>query len=112
VKLLQPKIDGRSLVPVLKSADAPGPHDVLHWHVSGGKNPQWAVREGDWKLIGNAMDTTVGDRKPERFPLWLSHLADDIGERNNRAAERPDLVARLKKLHDDWAAPFEKPEAK
>lgn len=112
VKLSQPDIDGRSLVPVLKSADTPSPHTVLHWHVGGGKNPQWAVREGDWKLIGNAMDTTVGDRKPERFSLWLSNLAADVAEKNNLADDRPDLVARLKKLHDDWAAQFDKPETK
>ncbi|MBI5395355.1 MAG: sulfatase-like hydrolase/transferase [Verrucomicrobia bacterium] len=112
VKLLQPDIDGKSLVPVLKSADAPSPHDVVHWHVGGGKNPQWAVREGGWKLIGNALDTTVGDKKPERFPLWLSNLAEDVGEKTNYAAERPDVVARLKKLHDDWAAQFKEPETK
>lgn len=112
VKLLQPDIDGKSLVPVLKSAEAPSPHDVLHWHVGRGRNAQWAVREADWKLIGNAMDSTVGDRKPERFALWLSNLAEDIGEQNNRAAERPDVVARLQKLHDDWAAQFKEPETK
>lgn len=111
VKLLQADIDGKSLVPVLKSADAPSPHGVLHWHVGGGKDPQWAVRERNWKLIGNAWDTASGvswapgasEKKTERFPLFLANLADDVGEQKNRAAEHPDLVARLKKLHDDWA---------
>ncbi len=110
VKLLQPAIDGKSLVPVLKSGDAPSPHDVLHWHVGDGKNPQWAVREGDWKLIGNAWDSGLvvgrgvagGDKKTQRFPLFLSNLAEDVGEKKNFAAERPDVVERLRKRHDDW----------
>jgi len=103
VKLLQPDIDGKSLVPVLKSADAPSPHNVLHWHVGGGKNPQWAVREGDWKLIGNVHDTSQGDKNRERIPLFLANLAADVGEKKNLAAERPDIVERLRKLHEDWA---------
>ncbi|MFA6564237.1 MAG: sulfatase-like hydrolase/transferase [Verrucomicrobiia bacterium] len=117
VKLLQPDIDGKSLVPVLKSADAPSPHDVLHWHIAGGKNPQWAVREGDWKLIGNAWDSAAGvawgvpggDKKPQRFPLFLSNLAEDVGEKKNFAAERPEIVERLRKRHDDWARQCESP---
>lgn len=116
VKLLQPDIDGRSLVGVLRSVEAPSPHERLVWHV-GARNPQWAVREGDWKLIGNAWDTAAGvswaagasEKKTERFPLFLANLAEDGGERRNRAEERPDLVARLKKIHDDWAAAIAQP---
>ena len=108
VKLLQPDIDGQSLVPVLKSADAPSPHNVLHWQVGLGKDPTWAVREGDWKLIGNVLDTGVvvpgpgGDKKTPRFPLFLANLAEDVGEKSNLAAARPDVVERLRKLHDSW----------
>jgi len=112
VKLLRADIDGRSLVPVLKSADAPSPHEALIWHVSGGQNPQWAVREGDWKLIGNAWDSAAADKKPQRFPLFLSNLAEDIGEKKNLAAERPDVVERLRKLHDEWARQCESQTAK
>lgn len=108
VKLLQPDTDGKSLVPVLKSADAPSPHSVLHWQLFTGKDAVWAVRDGDWKLIGNALDTGViasgpgGEKKAQRFPLFLSNLAEDVGEKHNFAAEQPDVVVRLRKLHDDW----------
>ncbi|MCX6898029.1 MAG: sulfatase-like hydrolase/transferase [Verrucomicrobia bacterium] len=119
VKLLQPAIDGRSLVPVLKSADAPSPHDVLHWHVGDGRNPQWAVREGDWKLIGNAWDSAAGvawgvpggDKKTQRFPLFLSNLVEDVGEKKNFAAEQPEIAERLRKLHDDWVRQCENQKA-
>jgi arylsulfatase A len=50
VPLPTPKIDGKSLVPVLQSANAPSPHDTFYWQSGGGKEPQWAVRQGDWKF--------------------------------------------------------------
>jgi arylsulfatase A-like enzyme len=97
-------LDGRSIVPVIRSARAPSPHSELHWQVGGGTNkPQWAVRQGNWKLIGNvetARDTnlTAADKK-----LFLSNLAEDVSERTNFAREFPEAVKRLQRLHDDWA---------
>jgi arylsulfatase A-like enzyme len=45
-------LDGRSLAAVLRDPKAPGPHEgsALHWQVGEGRNADWAVREGDWKL--------------------------------------------------------------
>lgn len=100
VKLLNPDIDGKSITDVLRSADAPSPHDALHWQTGRGPGAQWAVRQGDWKLIGNALDTTDG-RNQKRFPLFLANLAEDIGEKTNRAADQPAVVERLRGLHDD-----------
>jgi arylsulfatase A-like enzyme len=102
-KLINTDLDGKSLAGVIRSASAKTPHAVTHWQVGNGKNSQWAVREGDWKLIGNARDTTDG-RKAENVSLFLSNLAEDSGEGKNYAQEQADVVARLKKLHDDWAA--------
>ena len=34
--------------------------------------------------------------------MQLFELANDIGERNDLAAERPEVVARLKKQFKDW----------
>ena len=73
-KLLDPDIDGKSLLPVLHSATAPTPHEVLHWHVGGKQDAQWAVRQGDWKLIGNARDTAGGKLSAEDKKLFLSTL--------------------------------------
>lgn len=104
VKLLNPDIDGRDILPVIRSADAPSPHDVLHWQVGGAKQPQWAVRQGDWKLIGNVQSSpdpalTAADKQ-----LFLSDLATDLSEKTNHAAEHPEIVQRLRKLHEDWLA--------
>jgi arylsulfatase A len=102
VKLLEPDIDGRSLVSVIKSPDAKSPHEILHFQMGDGTAAQWAVRDGDWKLIGNAWDTTQNASSKERIKLFLSNLAKDIGEKKNFAAENPDIVERLGRLHEQW----------
>ena len=35
--------------------------------------------------------------------LLLFNLRDDIGERHDRTAQRPDIVRRLRTLLGDWA---------
>ncbi len=100
VKLLQRKIDGKSLVPLLISGTAKTPHQVLHWQL--GK--QWAVRSGDWKLVVNGRRT--GGKKKEKAPdrIFLGNLAKDISERKNFAKAHPEVVQRLTQLHNEWAA--------
>jgi len=54
-KLLNADIDGKSMMPVIREAATPSPHEVLHWLVAAGKGrQQWAVRQGDWKLLSFA----------------------------------------------------------
>jgi arylsulfatase A len=94
-------LDGRSLVPVLRDGRAASPHadHPLHWQVGQGPNADWAVRDGDWKLLGNARDTS-GGTTAERIPLFLANLQDDPGERTNLAERHPDIVQRLRQLHE------------
>jgi len=96
--LLEPDIDGKSLVDVIMSKDSPTPHKVVHWQTGG----QWAVREGDWKLIGNPNDTSNKGTLGKDDKLFLANLADDETEMTNMAAQHPDQVKRLKRLHDEW----------
>ena len=101
-------LDGLSLVPVIQSNSAPSPHEYLHWYVSGGKEPQWAVRQGDWKLIGNPIDPTRKQPVPEEDHLFLVNLTEDQTESRNRAREFPEKMTELSKLHADWLATIEK----
>jgi arylsulfatase A-like enzyme len=78
--------DGVDLVPYLEGSLGDRPHDALFWR--SGAN--WAVREGNWKLIH------AGDR------YWLYDLSEDIGEQSNLAAERPEILVRLKSAYDRW----------
>lgn len=94
-------VDGKSLAPVIASAEAPTPHSVLHWLTGSVEQGQWAVREGDWKLIGNPQDPTLpqGESLPSHY---LVNLAKDPEERENRTASDPEQFARLKGLHEAW----------
>lgn len=95
VPLPKAELTGRSLGPVIRSADAPSPHDVLQWRLGN----QWAVRQGPWKLLHNPNDDADAHKlaKPDR--IWfLANVDSDPGERTNQAAYHPEIVERLRKL--------------
>ncbi len=98
VDLPDRQYDGKSVWPVLKSADANSPHDHFFWLLGQGKNAQWAVHKGDWKLLGNATDKTDRQHEPRVDKLFLANLKTDIGEQTNVAKEHPQVVAELHKL--------------
>ncbi|HOD82429.1 MAG: Arylsulfatase [Planctomycetes bacterium ADurb.Bin126] len=96
------RIDGLSVAEMLKSASADSPHRVMHWQLGN----QWAVREGDWKLVANAQDPLGADRPadlPKPDKIFLSNLAQDVTETKNQAAENGEIVKRLTRLHEHWA---------
>ena len=99
VQALQKDIDGKSLAPVLQSAEAPSPHQTLHWTI--GKS--WAVRHGDWKLLGNPRDTSnkaaLGEKDKR---LFLVNLQKDSREMKNLALEYPQKVQELQQIHSQW----------
>ncbi len=102
VDLPKRRLDGISLRNVISDGSAASPHQTFHWQTGGGRSPQWAVRDGDWKLIGNPRDTSNKaplDKNDDRF---LVNLADDVTEMKNVAADHPEIVARLTQLHDAW----------
>ena len=94
-------LDGKSLVPVLNSASAATPHSAVHWQVGRGNNADWAVRDGDWKLIGNCRDTSDGQH-PLNVKNFLVNLAVDIGEKQDLASSHPEVLERLTRLHAEW----------
>ena len=91
------KIDGKSLMPVILSAEAKSPHKVFHWQ----RGKQWAVRDGNWKLIVNAQRTMRGP-VGEDEKIFLSDFSKDTSERHNLAEDHPEVLSRLTKLHDKW----------
>jgi arylsulfatase A-like enzyme len=104
VDLPDRKLDGHSLHHVIQSNDSKSPHTVFHWQSGRGLNrkPQWAVRDGDWKLIGNPKDTSNKAPLSESDSLFLVNLAEDPSEMRNTAADHVETVRRLKSLHDEW----------
>ena len=101
-KLLNKDIDGKSIVKIIKQNKAKTPHDVLHWQTGRGRQPRWAVRQGDWKLIGNPQDTSNKAPLTAKDRLFLVNLKESVSEMKNLAQENPEITQRLKKLHDDW----------
>jgi arylsulfatase A len=95
VQLPKAELTGLSLVPVIRSADAPTPHDVLQWRLGN----QWAVRQGPWKLLHEPNDQADTNKLAPQDKEWfLANLDQDMGERTNLASAHPDLVERLRKL--------------
>jgi len=96
--------DGRDMTDVVKSSGAKSPHDVFHWQSGGGKNdPQWAVRSGDWKLIGNPRDTSnMAELNGDDKRRFLVNLKESVSELKNLADLHPDVVKNLESLHNDW----------
>lgn len=91
-------VDGHSLVPVIQSEDAVSPHATMYWQLG----EQWAVRDGNWKLIGNPRDTSNKGKLAEADSLFLTNLAEDVTEMTNQAAQNPEVVNKLKNMHQQW----------
>jgi arylsulfatase A-like enzyme len=65
-----------------------------------GPGANWAVMLGDWKLIGKSADTSGDDGGRVPITNELYHLKSDPGEKTNLADKEPELVARLRQLHE------------
>ena len=85
--------DGYSILPIIKSNSATSKHKVLHFDW----REDWAVREGDWKLIAKT------NRQTGEVNHSLHNLADAKPEVEDYASRMPELVARLQDLHEAWS---------
>ncbi len=95
------KIDGRSLKPIIESSTTQSPHKEFYWQSQGAKsNPQWAVREGEWKLLHSPFESEKNELTPDG--LMLVNLTIDSTEHSNEAAKYPDIVKRLQSKYQTW----------
>lgn len=83
------KLDGADILPFLTGRTSTPPHERLYWRSSRMKT--WAMRDGRWKLVH------IGDGKDSLFDL-----SADIGEKNDLASTRPDVVERLAQVYAEW----------
>jgi arylsulfatase A-like enzyme len=84
-------LDGLDIWPVL-TGGAKSPHDALI--LCGTIRGEAAIRMGDWKLL-------VGANKRQQGGDQLYNLAEDIGEKKDLAAERPEKVRELRARYDE-----------
>ena len=101
IQLPERHFDGKSISQVLKSADAESPHDHFFWMLGRGKNAQWAVRQGPWKLLGNPKDNTDRQKTGKLGKLFLVNLEQDIGEQQNVAEQHAGVVQKLQAIAEN-----------
>jgi len=78
-------LDGVSILPTLLGQPVKQkPRDYLYWEAA----PVQALRQGNWKAY----------RAAPGKPIELYNLADDLGERQNVAAQHPEIVAGMERL--------------
>jgi uncharacterized sulfatase len=93
-RLLEPALDGTSLLPVLRDPAADLRRTALFWHYPHyhHSRPSGAVRVGDWKGI-EFFDTGA---------LELYNLASDPGEARDLAAAMPDQAREFRDRLRVW----------
>jgi arylsulfatase A-like enzyme len=86
-------LDGVNLIPHLTGENTASPHRTLFWS----NGPNKAIRMGQWKMIKS------GDN------AWLFDLSRDIGETNNLAKKKPDVLGILQGALDEWLSEMAPP---
>lgn len=84
-------LDGSNLIPYLTEQPDQVPHKSLFWK-NGSK---WAVRQGDYKLVGGNPGQTANT-------IALYNLKSDISETTDISTSNPELVKTLTKDYQAW----------
>jgi len=107
IENLPGEIEGRSLKSVIEK-DSGSPHQQFIWK----SGASWAIRQGDWKLIGYPQDQSgKGKLHPDDDLLFLVNLKDDVSEMTNLAKQKPNKVKSLSTEYLKWkyASPDDMP---
>jgi len=80
-------LDGVDLLPYITGQQPGVPHRQLYWR----KLECAAMRDGYWKLI-----------RLDNYGYALYNLKDDLGEKNNLAAQMPEKVEELRRKLEAW----------
>ena len=93
-------IDGISMVPVLTGNDNQSEHEFLYWEYRSRDGWQ-AIRYDNWKALRK------GIRTDPEAPIELYNLEKDISEKNDLAAEYPEIVTNMKEIMINERKPSE-----
>ena len=87
VKLPKDRIfDGKNILAALEGK-TDKVHDYICWNSGDG---DWAIRQGDWKLVGI------------KSKVELFNLKNDLSETTGLALKHPEKVKKLKKVYNGW----------
>jgi arylsulfatase A-like enzyme len=87
-------LDGVNSLPLASGKTNARPHETLYWRFQ----PQWAIRDGDYKLE-RARDGVTR----------LYDLSKDPGERDDLITKQPEVAKRLQEKFDAWNAMLKDP---
>ena len=97
-------LDGHNILSVIQSTDVASPHKDTYWQLGKGTAPQWVVRQGPWKLLGNPRDNSRQGELTKDDHLFLVNLDNDLSEARNLAKDEPNKVQDLLKIRERYAA--------
>ncbi|MEI8020567.1 MAG: sulfatase-like hydrolase/transferase, partial [Schlesneria sp.] len=98
------KFDGVNLLPFITGQTTGVPHETLYWRLG----EQNAIRHGDWKLVQYDLNVESSPAKGISQKK-LYHLAKDVGETRDLAADYPDKVKELETIYQKWNSELVKP---
>jgi arylsulfatase A-like enzyme len=81
-------IDGISLKKLFLGESGQEQHAYLYWESYERDGFEQAARKGKWKAVTSGKNT----------PIELFDLSNDLAEKNDVAAENPEVVAEIKKI--------------
>jgi arylsulfatase A-like enzyme len=97
------KIDGTSLWPLLSGATVPWPSRTLHFQWHRGDEPELyracAARSDRFKLV---QPVGANGRPTNEPPFMLFDMPADPFERNDIAAQHPEIISRLRRGYEAW----------
>ena len=98
INSLPDNIEGKSLKQLI-AFNKPSPRQQFIWK----SGMSWAIRNGDWKLIGYPQDQSgKGELHPDDDLLFLANIKEDCSEMNNLAKQHPEKVKELTNLYMQW----------
>jgi arylsulfatase A len=92
------KLDGISFLPALLGEETQKQHEFLYWEFHE-RNGARAVRFGRWKAVQRNL------KKKDNPPIELYDLDDDLGETNNLANSKPELVGQAQSFFKQAHSP-------
>jgi arylsulfatase A-like enzyme len=101
-----PKLDGQSFLDAAKTG-SPSPTEgrPLFWHYRN----QWAVLEGDWKLVrssspgGTRAHQVLYDGDPADPGPALFNLSRDTAEQHDVSRDNHAIFERLNRMFEQWS---------
>ena len=97
-------IDGLDITALLNGTAKSVRKEFLYYSSNGSIE---GIRDGDWKLL----EIKADDKRPKEAGtdtgVMLFNLAEDVGEQNNLAEQKPELVARLRQRMTELDAAIE-----